>query len=226
MKTRKLRPVAFVAIVAAVALNVGCAAMNKTGNGAVIGATTGGIIGAVVGNQTGSTTRGAIIGAVVGGAGGALIGRQMDKQARELEARVPGARVQRVGEGIQVTFDSGLLFGFDSDVVRGTARANLDQFARSLDQYPNTSLLVVGHTDATGSSDYNRDLSVRRAESATRYLASRGVTRNIETRGLGESEPMATNGTESGRQLNRRVEVAIYASPAFARDAQRQAGGQ
>lgn len=226
MKTRNLRPVAFVAIAALAALNLGCAAMNKTGNGAVIGATTGGIIGAVIGNQTGSTTRGAIIGAVVGGAGGALIGRQMDKQARELEARVPGATVQRVGEGIQVTFDSGLLFGFDSDVVRGNARTNLDQFARSLGQYPNTSILIAGHTDATGTSEYNRDLSLRRAEAATRYLASRGVTRTIDTRGLGESEPIATNGTEAGRQLNRRVEVAIYASPAFARDAQRQAGGQ
>ena len=220
------RFLALASTVALLGMTAGCASMSKTGNGAVIGAAAGGLAGAVIGNNTGSTARGAIIGAVVGGASGALIGRQMDKQSRELAARIPGATVERVGEGIQVTFASGLLFDIDSDVVRGNARSNLNQLALSLDKYPNTNLLIAGHTDATGTSEHNRDLSVRRAESASRYLASRGVRRSIDTRGLGETEPVATNDNESGRQKNRRVEVAIFASPALTQEAKRQVGGQ
>ena len=162
----------------------------------------------------------------MGGAAGAIIGRQMDQQARELEQKIPGATVQRVGEGIAVTFASGLLFDFDSDVILGSARSNLNQLASSLDKYPNTSLIIVGHTDAVGTADYNHDLSLRRSAAAARYLASRGVSRTIATRGMGETEPVATNDTEAGRQQNRRVEVAIYASEAFAAEARRQAGVQ
>ncbi|MGH7720092.1 MAG: OmpA family protein, partial [Gemmatimonadaceae bacterium] len=133
----------------------GCASMNKTEKGAVIGATGGAVVGGVIGNRTGSTARGAIIGAVVGGAAGALIGRQMDKQAGELAENIPGAKVERVGEGIQVTFESGLLFPFDSDVPKAEARKNLDELARSLKKYPDSELLIVGHTDNVGSDDYN-----------------------------------------------------------------------
>jgi outer membrane protein OmpA-like peptidoglycan-associated protein len=203
----------------------GCASMTKTQKGAVIGAAAGGAVGGVIGNQAGSTAKGAIIGAVVGGAAGALIGSQMDKQAKELEQNIPGARVERVGEGIQVTFESGLLFDFDSDVVRGEARRNLDELANSLNQYGQSNLLIVGHTDAVGSAGYNQGLSERRARSAARYLGSRGVrSSRIDTQGLGEDEPIATNDTEEGRSQNRRVEVAIYASEAWQRQAQRQAG--
>jgi outer membrane protein OmpA-like peptidoglycan-associated protein len=206
-------------------LLVGCGTTSRTTKGAVIGAGAGAVIGGVIGNQTGSTTRGALIGAVIGGAAGALIGRQMDKQANELEQNIPGATVERVGEGILVTFDSGLLFDFDSAAIRGSTRSNLDELARSLTQYPRSDLMIVGHTDYVGSESYNQDLSERRAQSAASYLANRGVSyARIETRGLGESEPVASNETDSGRQRNRRVEVAIYASDDWQEDARREAG--
>src|SRR5947208_14286496 len=113
----------------------GCASMNAKTKGAIIGATAGSVVGGVIGNQTGSTTRGAIIGAVVGGAAGAIIGHQMDRRAEELRETIPGARVQRVGEGIAVTFPSGLLFAFDSDVIQRDAAANLDRLADHLKKY-------------------------------------------------------------------------------------------
>lgn len=191
---------------------VSCAAFNKKGNGAIIGAGAGAAIGGVVGNQTGSTARGAIIGAVVGGTAGAIIGHQMDQQAKELRMEIPGASVERVGEGIQVTFASGLLYDFDSDAIRSEAARNLQNLANSLKQYPNTELLIVGHTDALGSTAYNQDLSARRANSASWYLTSQGVSAGrMRASGRGELEPVSTNETESGRQSNRRIEVAIYA---------------
>ena len=204
----------------------GCASMNKSGKGAVIGAAAGGAVGGVIGNQTGSTTRGAIIGAVVGGAAGAIIGHQMDQRARDITQNVPGATVERVGEGIQVTFPSGLLFDFDSDVIRSNAASNLNSLARNLSKYGDSNLMVAGHTDAVGSSEYNQGLSDRRAESAARYLNGRGVANHIATAGLGEREPVASNATEAGRQQNRRIEVAIYASAALQEDARRQAAGR
>jgi outer membrane protein OmpA-like peptidoglycan-associated protein len=204
----------------------GCSSMNKTQQGAVIGAGAGAVVGGVIGNQTGSTTRGAIIGAVVGGAAGGIIGHQMDQQARELQQNIPGARVERVGEGIHVTFESGLLFDFDSAAIRGEARHNLDELARSLNRYPDSDLMIVGHTDAVGSNGYNQDLSERRAQSSASYLYARGVDRRIETLGRGENEPVASNDSESGRLHNRRVEIAIYASEALRDRAQREAGGQ
>jgi outer membrane protein OmpA-like peptidoglycan-associated protein len=194
----------------------GCSRLSNTEKGAVIGAGAGGAIGGVIGNQTGSTARGAIIGAAVGGVVGAVIGRQMDKQAQELAQNIPGATVERVGEGIQVTFASGLLFDFDSDRIRAEAGQNLRNLASSLDQYPNTDLLIVGHTDSDGTDTYNWNLSERRANSAASYLASQGVARSrVRTAGRGETEPVETNDTDAGRQKNRRVEVAIYASEAY-----------
>jgi outer membrane protein OmpA-like peptidoglycan-associated protein len=204
----------------------GCASMNKTSKGAVIGATAGGVAGGVIGNQTGSTTRGAIIGAVVGGAAGAIIGHKMDQRASEIEQNVPGAIVERVGEGIQVTFPSGLLFAFDSDVVRSTAASNLNELARSLSKYGDSNLMIAGHTDDVGTLAYNQGLSNRRAESAARYLTAQGVVRPIASAGLGEREPIASNTTDAGRQRNRRVEIAIYASAALQEDARRQASGR
>jgi outer membrane protein OmpA-like peptidoglycan-associated protein len=140
----------------------------------------------------------------------------MDKQAAQIAQQIPGATVERVGEGIQVTFESGLLYDFDSDRVRGDAGANLRNLAASLDEYPNTDLLIVGHTDADGPSAYNEDLSSRRARAAADYLEARGVERRrLRTAGRGEREPVASNDSESGRERNRRVEVAIYASEAY-----------
>jgi len=204
----------------------GCSSWSKEKKGAVIGAAAGGAVGAVIGNQTGSTARGAIIGAVVGGAAGAIIGHRMDKQARELEQSIPGATVRRVGEGIEVTFASGLLFDFDSDRIRGNARRNLDELARSLDKYPDTDLLIVGHTDDVGTDRYNATLSERRADSAGRYIESQGVRTGIRTVGRGEREPVSSNASDYGRQKNRRVEVAIYASDALRRQAEREAASR
>jgi outer membrane protein OmpA-like peptidoglycan-associated protein len=204
----------------------GCASMNKTTKGAIIGGATGGVVGGVIGNQTGSTTRGAIIGAVVGGAAGAIIGSRMDQRAADLRQDVPGAIVQRVGEGIAVTFPSGLLFDFDSDVILQDAATNLNSLAQNLGKYGDSNLMIAGHTDAVGSADYNQGLSNRRADSAARYLAAHGVGRYIATAGLGEREPIGSNSTEAGRQQNRRIEIAIYASPALQEDARRQAGGR
>ncbi len=201
-------------------LAVSCA-MNKAEKGAIIGAGAGGAAGAVIGKATGSTVRGAIIGAVVGGAAGAVIGHQMDKQAEELAYDLPGATVQRVGEGITVTFPEGLLFGFDSDRINASAQDNLRRFAASLQKYPNTRTLIVGHTDSDGSTAYNMELSDRRAQSAANFLSGEGVNPSrISTAGRGENEPIATNSSDAGRQLNRRVEVAIDA------DAAARTGGQ
>ena len=200
----------------------GCASMNKTESGAAVGATGGAAAGAINGHATGNTVRGAIIGAVVGGAAGAYIGHKMDQRAKELE-QIPGATVTRVGEGINVTFASGLLFDYDSDVIKGDARDNLNQLATSLAKYDDSELMIVGHTDATGTESYNQGLSERRAYSAQRYLASRGVTRPIRTLGRGELEPIASNESEDGRAHNRRVEVAIYAGDALKNEATREA---
>lgn len=200
------------------ALGLALSACSSWGNketGAVIGTAAGAGAGAVIGNQTGSTARGAIIGAVVGGAAGAIIGHQMDKQAEELEDEVPGAVVERVGEGIQLTFDSGLLYDFDSPAIRPAAGANLRTLAANLARYPDTELLIVGHTDASGSDAYNQTLSERRANAALDYLVSQGVVRSrMQASGRGEWEPMATNETEAGRQANRRIELAIYSAGA------------
>jgi outer membrane protein OmpA-like peptidoglycan-associated protein len=195
-------------------LAAGCA-LNKAQKGAIIGAGAGGAAGAVIGKATGSTVRGAIIGAAVGGTAGALIGHQMDKQAQELAYALPGAIVQRVGEGITVTFPEGLLFGFDSDQLAPAARDNMRRFAASLTKYPNTRTLIVGHTDSQGSYDYNMTLSDRRALSTANFLSAEGVNRTrITTAGRGEAEPIATNESDDGRRQNRRVEVAIYAASA------------
>lgn len=192
-----------------------CASWGNRETGAVVGTAAGGGAGAVIGNKTGSTARGAIIGAVVGGTAGAIIGHRMDRQAKELEVEVPGAVVERVGEGIHVTFASGLLYDFDSAAIRPAAAENLSNLAASLQKYPKTQLLIVGHTDSSGSEEYNEELSTRRANAARGYLMGQGITSSrIHASGRGEFEPLATNETEAGRQANRRIEVAIFASEA------------
>jgi outer membrane protein OmpA-like peptidoglycan-associated protein len=195
-------------------IGTACATMGRREQGAAMGAAGGAVLGGVVGTSTGSTARGAIIGAVVGGAAGAIIGHQMDQQAKELEVAIPGATVERVGEGIAVTFTSGLLYAFDSDVIRPDAGANLEQLAKSLVEYPNTSLLIFGHTDTVGTAAYNQALSERRATAAMRYLTQFGVAPSrVRTAGRGEAEPVFSNDTEAGRERNRRIEVAIFKSP-------------
>jgi outer membrane protein OmpA-like peptidoglycan-associated protein len=203
----------------------GCQSLNKKEQGAIIGATGGAVVGGVVGHATGSTARGAIIGAAVGGAAGAIIGHQMDQKAKEIQQTVAGAQITRVGEGLVVTFDSGLLFDFDSDQLRDASRVNLDNLAKSLSSFGDSKLLLVGHTDNTGADSYNLDLSRRRASAVASYLTARGVpSARIETAGRGESEPIAPNDTDADRQKNRRVEVAISAGDQMKAQAKAQAG--
>jgi outer membrane protein OmpA-like peptidoglycan-associated protein len=213
-----------IAVLAGASLALGgCASLNNKEKAGIIGATGGAIAGGAIGKANGSTAKGAILGAVVGGAAGMIIGHQMDKQAAELKQNIPGAIVERVGEGIQVTFASGLLFDFDSDIVRSEARTNLRNLAASLDKYPGSELLIVGHTDSVGTDAYNLALSQRRAEAAAAYLAAQGVDRaRLSSRGLGEGEPVAPNDSDAGRSRNRRVEVAIYAGEAQRAAAKRQ----
>ena len=188
--------------------------------GVLIGAAGGAAIGAAVGKATGSTARGAVVGAVVGGAAGAIIGHQMDQKAKEIQATVAGAQVTRVGEGLVVTFESGLMFDFDSDRLREESKKNLDNLATSLSNFGDSKLLLVGHTDAQGTDSYNLDLSRRRSEAVGAYLQSKGVSAaRVQTAGRGETEPVASNDTDPGRQQNRRVEVAIYASEKMKADA-------
>jgi outer membrane protein OmpA-like peptidoglycan-associated protein len=205
----------FLLLAAAASITLAACA-TKSQTGAVVGAAGGAVVGGAIGNAAGNTAAGAIIGAVVGGAAGAVIGSEMDKQADELKQNIKGATVERVGEGIKVTFESGLLYDFGSDVVRPEAQTNLTELARSLKKYPGSDLLIVGHTDNVGSETYNQGLSERRASAATNYLVSLGVKpTRLATRGMGEQEPVTSNDTDEGRRLNRRVEVAIYASEAY-----------
>ncbi len=203
----------------------GCATWSNKEKGAAIGAGAGAAAGAVLGKVTGSVARGAVIGAVVGGAAGAIIGHQMDQQAREIEATVPGATVTRVGEGMVVTFPSGVLFDFDRALLRPVAEDNLHKLAESLQKYPGENVLIVGHTDNVGTASYNERLSQERAASAAAYLRQQGIdAARIATRGMGEGDPVASNTTAEGRQLNRRVELALYAGEAWKKQAEQQVG--
>ena len=150
----------------------------------------------------------------------------MDKRAAELRQNIRGAKVERVGEGIQVTFDSGLMFDVDSDALRTEARTNLGELAKSFDKYDDSDIMIVGHTDNTGTESHNADLSIRRADAAAGFLVNRGVSgKRIRTLGLGEMEPIASNESDDGRQENRRIEVAIYASKDMQEAARKKAGG-
>jgi outer membrane protein OmpA-like peptidoglycan-associated protein len=215
------------ALVVAVTMvtGAGCASMNKTERGAAIGGAAGTTVGAIIGHKTGSTTRGAIIGALVGGAAGALIGRRMDKQAEQLTKVLPDAQVSRVGEGIAVTFESGILFPFDSAELQPAGRENLRKLADSIQGNPGTEIMLVGHTDSVGQPGYNQSLSERRARTAADYLGTQGVARQrLLTSGKGEAEPIATNEDDAGRRQNRRVEIAIYADKQWREEARREAG--
>jgi outer membrane protein OmpA-like peptidoglycan-associated protein len=218
--------VATLTVTAMLAASSGCASMGgKQKKGTVIGAGGGGVLGAIIGHKTGSTARGAIIGAVVGGAAGALIGRRMDSQAEKLAQELEDAQVSRVGEGIAVTFDSGILFPFDSSQLTAQAQSNLSKLAQSLQSEPQTNVMIVGHTDADGADAYNQQLSERRGRAASDYLSSHGVAHSrLNSQGRGEAEPIASNGSDEGKRQNRRVEVAIYANEAWKNQAKGASG--
>ncbi|NJW53373.1 OmpA family protein [Salinimicrobium oceani] len=228
----KLTQNRFFALLFAVATLVGCDATRNANNkqkGTVIGATGGAVIGGVVGNNVGdgNTALGAIIGGVVGGAAGAYIGNRMDKQAQRIEEEIPGAEVERVGEGINVTFDetSGVYFATDKYAVEGQSREALMSLANIFKEYPNTDILVEGHTDSTGSDAYNLTLSKNRAQAVTNFLVNQGISPGrIDTKWYGEAQPKYDNTTVEGRSKNRRVELAIVANEELKKEAERQAG--
>lgn len=198
-----------------------CQASN-TQKGGAVGAAAGGALGAAIGSASDNTALGAIIGAGIGGTAGALIGRRMDKQAEELREDLEGAEVERVGEGIKITFDSGLMFDVDSYTLRSATKTNLANLSTTLKKYENTNILIEGHTDATGSDNYNQNLSEQRAQSVTSYLLAQGIpSSRLTSMGYGESQPIASNETNAGRQQNRRVEVAIYANKKMKKMAER-----
>lgn len=203
---------------------MGCGLSNKAKGGA-IGAGAGGAAGAVIGHVAGNTALGAIIGAAVGGTAGVIIGHHMDKQAEEMRRDLKNAKIERVGEGIKITFDSGILFETNSSNLQPVARANIESLVKILNKYPDTNILIEGDTDNTGTDEYNQKLSERRAQAVADYQRNLGINgARISTVGLGETNPVASNDTEYGRQLNRRVEVAIFANDKLKKAAQAQAG--
>jgi len=200
------------ALISAIILS-GCASMNKTQKGAVIGTAAGAGVGTVIGKASGNTALGAIIGAAVGGATGAVIGHKMDKQAEEIKKTVPDATVERVGEGIVVEFSSAVLFGLNKSDLSTDAKMNLDKLVTVLNTYPDTNIEIQGHTDNSGSESYNQTLSEKRAGSVAKYLISKAIlSQRVSTKGFGELVPKYDNSTEEGRTQNRRVEFLISAN--------------
>lgn len=221
------RPLAL--IIAVAFLMTGCEAIKNSNNsqkGAAGGAAGGAVIGGVIGNNVGNgnnTALGAIIGGVVGGAAGAYIGNRMDKQAQQIENEIPGAEVTRVGEGISVTFDenSGVYFATNKSDVNAKSQETLNTLIGIFKEYPDTNVLVEGHTDSTGNADYNYTLSEKRARSVTNYLTASGLSSGrFTTKWYGQTQAKYDNSTVEGRAKNRRVELAIIASEELKDEAQ------
>lgn len=209
---KSLKTLFLVTALAGAVFVYGCSASNAVKGGAIGGA-AGGVVGGVVGNQFDNTVLGAIIGAAVGGTAGALIGNYMDNQAEEMENDIAGAKIERIGEGIKITFDSGILFASNSSTLEYQAKSNITSLAKILNKYPDTNILFTGHTDSDASEEYNQTLSESRAKSVSQFTASQGVSSSrFSVIGLGELEPIASNDTQSGKQMNRRVEIAIFAN--------------
>ena len=189
---------------------------SRTAKGGLIGAgggaAAGAILGRVIGGK-GGTAIGAIIGAAAGGTAGALIGRRMDKQAEELQRDMQNAKVERVGEGIKITFDSGILFDVNKSDLRPASMSEIDKMAVVLQKYPDTNVLIEGHTDNSGSDAINQPLSGRRAQAVSNEIQGQGVdAARITSTGYGSTQPVGDNTTATGKAANRRVEVAIFAN--------------
>jgi outer membrane protein OmpA-like peptidoglycan-associated protein len=199
--------------------------MSRKEKGIIIGGAGGAALGAAIGKASGNTAAGAIIGAAVGGTAGGIIGNYMDDQAEELERDLENATVERVGEGIKITFGSGILFDVDKSDLKTDARENLSELATILNKYEETNILLAGHTDSQGSDEYNLGLSERRVREVASYLAAQGVSApRMTVTWHGESQPVADNSTAEGRQANRRVEVAIVANEELREAAMEEAG--
>jgi outer membrane protein OmpA-like peptidoglycan-associated protein len=196
--------------------------MSKQDKGVAIGATSGAVIGGVIGSKSDKTAMGAVIGGVVGGVAGGIIGHKMDKHAKELDA-VKEANVEKIkhGEGLKVTFQSGIFFETNSATLSSSSQDALTKFAQSLQNNPETNVAISGHTDNTGSDAINQPLSERRAESVANFLVGKGVSASRLTKvGNGSHQPVAENNTSEGRAKNRRVEVVIVANDKMVKQAQ------
>lgn len=216
----------FFAIPVIAFLIMGCNA-TKTQKGAAIGGAAGAIGGNIIGRAAGNSTLGTIIGAAVGGTAGAIIGRDMDKQAEQIKNDIPGAKVERVDEGIKVEFNEKILFAFSKSDLGDSAKQNLNKLVTALNDYPNTNIEIQGHTDSRGTDEYNMGLSQRRANSVRDYLVAQGIAATrLTTRGFGESAPAYSNDTPEGMAQNRRVEFLITANDKMKADAEKQANNQ
>ncbi|WP_439129511.1 OmpA family protein [Polaribacter sp.] len=203
---------------------------NNKQKGGVIGAGAGALIGVIIGNNVGSGKNGklgALIGGVIGGGAGVLIGKKMDEQAKKIETEIPGAKVERVDNGIVVTFDenSGVYFDTNRSNVNAKSQETLNKLSSVFKEFPNTKIVVVGHTDSIGKETYNMELSKKRAQSVTNYLVTNGLlSSRFETLWYGENQPKYNNSTSEGRAKNRRVNVAIVPNEKMIEQAKREIG--
>jgi outer membrane protein OmpA-like peptidoglycan-associated protein len=210
-------PRAFAALLAVLLLGTGCAGItdpyttrrDNTRKGAAIGAASGAAAAILKGEREADEI---LAGAAIGAAIGTGVGVYMDRQEEAL-ARIPGTTVERVEENLLlVRFDSNVLFDVDSAIVGGSGRASVDQVAGVLSQYPKTAVIVQGHTDSTGGEAHNQALSERRAGAVRGILVGQGVdSGRVTSIGYGEGYPVASNATDGGRRLNRRVDVLLKA---------------
>lgn len=208
-------------------LLISCTAVknaNNTQKGTAIGVTGGAILGGIIGHTAGNAALGAVIGAAVGGGTGAIIGNKMDKQAREISEALPGADVERVGEGIHLVLnEDAIRFNVNKSTLTQQARTNLDKLVPVFQEYADTNIDIFGYTDITGTPEYNLKLSAERAASVKNYLISKGLEASrMKTTGLGIADPIATNETEEGRSQNRRVEFAITANEKMTEEAKKE----
>jgi len=218
----------------------GCSTVQKTNKaqrGAVIGAAGGAVLGGVIGNNVGkgNTVLGAIIGSVVGGVAGGVIGNKMDKQAEKIKNEIPGAEVQRVGEGIIVTFNEnnpdgskmGVYFDFDKSEITPNSKLALNKLIQIFKEYPETNLLVEGHTDDKGADAYNLALSEKRALAVGNYLKANNIsTSRLTINWYGETQPKVENTSDVNRAENRRVEFAITANEKMKEEAKKEVSGK
>lgn len=198
--------------------------MSKQDKGVAVGAAGGAVIGGIIGNNVGkkgNTALGAIIGAAVGGVAGGIIGNKMDKQAEKIKTEIPGAKVERIGEGIRVTFDeanpdgskAGVYFATNKYDINANSKLALDKLIKIFNEYPETNLLVEGHTDDVGKDSYNLGLSQRRAEAVANYLRNTGIASSrLIIKWYGELQPVSDNVSAATKALNRRVEFVITAN--------------
>ncbi|ACL06954.1 OmpA/MotB domain protein [Desulfatibacillum aliphaticivorans] len=192
---------------------LGCADMNttqrKTAQGAAVGTAAGAALGALIGSTQGEMGKGALIGSVAGAAVGTAVGHKMGKQAQELE-QIPNTQVEVQEDKVVVTMDNSILFAVNSSTVQPAAQGTLRDIAQVMVKYPDTQIMVKGHTDSTGGEEYNQQLSERRANVVKNILISYGVpAHRITAIGLGEVMPIASNDTPDGRAMNRRVEIEV-----------------